>query len=1034
MKGKKRGPLLLLVLAILIAGSGTVLANSSLNYVLPREVLSGGGAVRSSTHYILGDTMGQPSAIGESQSTSYRLGGGFWSGVNPSIGQNHPPAFNPIGDKAVIEWQQLNFSISATDPDIPAQTLSFSIQSGFVTGMDLNPSTGDFSWTPTNEQGPNVYPVTFRVTDSGTGYLYDEESVTITVIEEKGLPWTVLSGGGAIRSSTHYVMGDTMGQASAIGWSEGAGHKLGGGFWYGVHLSVGQNHPPIFHPVADKAVIEEQTLDFFVSATDTDIPVQTLTFSIQNGWVTGMDLNADTGEFTWTPAPEQGPNVYPVTLRVTDSGTECLFDEVSFSITVIEEKGLPWTVLSGGGAIRSSTHYVLGDTMGQPSAIGESQSTGYRLGSGFWSGIWRPSTGENLPPVADAGGPYNMQMDQYGNCLPIVLDASWSGDPDAPYDFVESYDWDTDNDDLYGMEDDPADYTGMIVPGFVGYNWWRVGGVYIIGLKVTDSAGAVDFDITQVTVLPPPNQPPVAEAGLDRTVEQTSPNGALVSLDGSGSTDDGLPQPLTYAWAWSDGSASGVNPQVSLPPGQTTITLTIYDGDFSASDIVDITVLDTIPPTITAPADITVRQNVSDGAVIGSLGTPAVTDAADPNPVVTNDAPSIFPVGITAVVWKALDASGNSATATQTITVTENHRPSAYDQLVSTDEDAPVAIILAASDIDGDILTYVVENDPAHGTLSGAAPNLTYSPASNYNGPDSFTFRANDGIFDSDVAVISILVEAVNDPPELAPIGGQSVNEGERLTIVLDVNDVDGDSLTCSCLADPWPAGATFEHASRTFSWTPGFDQAGDYNLRFEACDDSLTCGEDITITVKNVDLNFQSFIVKSMTINWGKVVRGKKSPDTFIIFGRLQLPPGSKLSDLTKQTSLNIGIAGTTGTDTVRLKNYPLSTLGNMWSYIGNEQPPGQNLNVTSVNIWWAPSGKWSGWAGFCITGVLQIPGVGINTMPPQAEVTLGIPLNGGGVLEGNSNMTFKVNKTLNAWSYVPTFKLPVFPCDPAK
>jgi len=93
------------------------------------------------------------------------------------------------------------------------------------------------------------------------------------------------------------------------------------------------------------------------------------------------------------------------------------------------------------------------------------------------------------------------------------------------------------------------------------------------------------------------NQPPVANAGQDRTVEQTSAGGADVTLNGSGSSDpDG--DTLTYTWTWSGGSASGVKPVVTLPMGLTTITLTVSDGKLTDTDTVDITVVDTTGPTV----------------------------------------------------------------------------------------------------------------------------------------------------------------------------------------------------------------------------------------------------------------------------------------------------------------------------------------------------------------------------------------------------------------------------------------------------
>jgi len=96
-----------------------------------------------------------------------------------------------------------------------------------------------------------------------------------------------------------------------------------------------------------------------------------------------------------------------------------------------------------------------------------------------------------------------------------------------------------------------------------------------------------------------PNLPPVADAGDDETVEQASYDGAEVTLDGSGSTDDGLIGPLTYDWTWDGGSAAGVSPTVTFPLGTKTVTLTVDDGEFTDSDTVDITVEDTTDPTIT---------------------------------------------------------------------------------------------------------------------------------------------------------------------------------------------------------------------------------------------------------------------------------------------------------------------------------------------------------------------------------------------------------------------------------------------------
>ncbi|HEU5334636.1 MAG TPA: Ig-like domain-containing protein, partial [Terriglobales bacterium] len=110
------------------------------------------------------------------------------------------------------------------------------------------------------------------------------------------------------------------------------------------------------------------------------------------------------------------------------------------------------------------------------------------------------------------------------------------------------------------------------------------------------------------------------------------------------------------------------------------------------------------------------------------------------------------------------NAESNAATVTITVRAI-NRPPSANAQAVTTDEGAAKAITLTGSDPDGDPLTYAVVTNPAHGTLSGTAPNLTYTPALNYSGADSFTFKVNDGTVDSAPATVTITVRAVNRAP-----------------------------------------------------------------------------------------------------------------------------------------------------------------------------------------------------------------------------------------------------------------------------
>lgn len=98
-----------------------------------------------------------------------------------------------------------------------------------------------------------------------------------------------------------------------------------------------------------------------------------------------------------------------------------------------------------------------------------------------------------------------------------------------------------------------------------------------------------------------------------------------------------------------------------------------------------------------------------------------------------------------------------------------NHAPAAGDQSLTTTSDHPLALTMSASDADGDALTYGIASAPLHGTLSGSGADRTYLPTAGFAGTDRFTFTANDGMADSNVATIAITVTAAPDTTPPAP-------------------------------------------------------------------------------------------------------------------------------------------------------------------------------------------------------------------------------------------------------------------------
>ncbi|HJR84288.1 MAG TPA: LamG-like jellyroll fold domain-containing protein [Nitrososphaeraceae archaeon] len=119
--------------------------------------------------------------------------------------------------------------------------------------------------------------------------------------------------------------------------------------------------------------------------------------------------------------------------------------------------------------------------------------------------------------------------------------------------------------------------------------------------------------------------------------------------------------------------------------------------------------------------------------------------------------------------------------------------PVANSQLVTVNKNIQQTITLTATDPNNDPLTYIIVTAPVNGTLSGTSPNLLYNPNLNHVGSDRFTFKANDGSLDSNIAIISVTVQ--NGPP-VANNQQVSVNKNTQKTISLTATDPNNDPLT----------------------------------------------------------------------------------------------------------------------------------------------------------------------------------------------------------------------------------------------
>ncbi|MFO0927186.1 MAG: tandem-95 repeat protein, partial [Gemmataceae bacterium] len=146
--------------------------------------------------------------------------------------------------------------------------------------------------------------------------------------------------------------------------------------------------------------------------------------------------------------------------------------------------------------------------------------------------------------------------------------------------------------------------------------------------------------------------------------------------------------------------------------------------------------------------------------------------------------------------------SGGPQTATDNVAITVtpvNDAPVAVGDSYATAEDTPLTVagpgVLANdTDVEGNPLTAVLVSGPAHGALTlNADGSFTYTPSANYNGADSFSYKANDGQADSNTIVVNLTVDAVNDAPVLT--GPGTVTTGEDTPLVLSAATGNGTAV-----------------------------------------------------------------------------------------------------------------------------------------------------------------------------------------------------------------------------------------------
>jgi len=410
-------------------------------------------------------------------------------------------------------------------------------------------------------------------------------------------------------------------------------------------------------------------------------------------------------------------------------------------------------------------------------------------------------------------------------------------------------------------------------------------GIETFTFKANDSQ--LDSNVATVTITigngGSGNQAPVADSQTFATPQNTPLSIALTATDPEN-------DPLTYsivAVPASGGQLTGSPPNVTYTPATgfngvdtftfkakdgtldsnvATVTITVGNGGAgSQAPIADDQSLATardVPLTITLtatdpdsdPLTYTVVASPDNGGHL--TGTP-------PNVTYT---PSPGFDGIETFAFRANDGILDSNVATVTITVgnggTGNQAPVAISQSLATPQDADLAIVLTATDPDNDSLTFTVVSGPDQGgELSGIPPNMTYTPPTGFNGIETFTFKANDGTTDSNVAQVTIIVGnsapvVVDDAIQVTPSGSSTVLVGGAFSVLENDSDPDHDALTATVATEPTAGTLTF-NADGTFRYDNTDASATEDSFEYKACDpDNLCANGIVTISITETPTN----------------------------------------------------------------------------------------------------------------------------------------------------------------------------------
>lgn len=416
---------------------------------------------------------------------------------------------------------------------------------------------------------------------------------------------------------------------------------------------------------------------------------------------------------------------------------------------------------------------------------------------------------------------------------------------------------DADNDDLTYSVDTPSN--GSIT--LDGTNLTYTPNEGFLGIDIfnyTANDGVTNSDVATISINVVDRYPPIAE-----NIQLSMPRGETLefTLLGSDEDDESLEYNVENP---SNGTIVVEGSKVEYTPNDTffgvdTFIYTVFDGKtLSNNATISIEVIDNYRPIVQdielsmiegESLQFTLSGSDNDGDTLTYTVEDPSNGSINLDGAIATYTPDSGFTGEDIFYFSANDGLVESSLAKITIEVLKaNSAPSVSDLSFSMNKQSTLSFTLEGIDVDGDELTYTLEN-PANGTVSLNGSNVVYTPSEDYIGTDIFNYYANDGLLDSDPASISVSV-IDNVAPEVSELN-LSTNEDESLEFELSANDVEGAAITFE-ITQPQNGSATIENNIVIYSPQENFN--GVDTFLYRAYDDVGYSTATISIEVTAVN------------------------------------------------------------------------------------------------------------------------------------------------------------------------------------